>query len=217
VYYGILDSLALGGMELRNVPVSWSATESGADVSTDSDGMIGTWVFYHLLTIFDYAGQSLILRRPTPATVRKARADATRAGARPLPLWLAREQYLHSTGSIAGSGSRVLGVNFGGTGESAAVLLGDTAKQWGVRTDYDRPLETFGHSHATLTYPCYPKKIRLGAAAAHEVYCEADLTASINSLGFDVRAAFFHCFWKPCNITLDFTDMNLYVARGKAA
>ena len=41
-----------------------------------SDGMIGTWVFYHLLTTFDYAGRSLILRRRTPETASKARADA---------------------------------------------------------------------------------------------------------------------------------------------
>jgi hypothetical protein len=28
---------------------------------------------------------------------------------------------------------------------------------------------------------------------------------------------FAHCFFKPYNVTLDFTDMNLYIARGAAA
>ena len=37
-----------------------------------------------------------------------------------------------------------------------------------------------------------------------------------DSLGFDVPAAFFHSFHKPYNITIDFTDMNLYIAKGKA-
>jgi hypothetical protein len=27
---------------------------------------------------------------------------------------------------------------------------------------------------------------------------------------------FAHCFWKPYNITVDFANMNLYIARGKA-
>jgi hypothetical protein len=36
-------------------------------------------------------------------------------------------------------------------------------------------------------------------------------------LGFDVPVAFFHSFWKPNTITLDFTGMNLYIAPGKAA
>jgi len=121
---GYLESFKLGGIELRNVPVGWSESESGEDVGTDSDGMIGTWVFYHLLTTFDYAGRSLILRRPTPETAAKVRADAERAGAKPVPLWLAREQYVHSTGSFAGSGARVVGVNFGGGSEHAAVLVG---------------------------------------------------------------------------------------------
>lgn len=212
-HYGILDSLRLGGIELRNLPVGWSSTASGEDVDTDSDGMIGTWVFYHLLTTFDYAGRSLVLRPRTPETARQARSGAT-----PQPLWLAREQYLHTRGSVAGSGSGVVGVNFGGRGgESAAVLFGDTADKLGVRTDHDRPIGTFAHSHPAVTYPCYPKEIRLGNATARDIYCETHPQAEVAPFGFDVRAAFFHCFHKPYNITLDFTDMNLYLAHGPAA
>ncbi|MEU5884089.1 aspartyl protease family protein [Spirillospora sp. NPDC047279] len=216
-HYGVLDSFKLGGIELRNVPVGWSSTESGDDTDTDSDGMIGTWVFYHLLTTFDYAGRSLILRPRTPGTARKVRADAARAGVEPLPLWLAREQYVHSRGGIAGSGPRVVGVNLGGKGgESAAVVFGETAEQLRIRTDYDRPIGTFAQSHPAVTYPCYPKEIRLGDAVAKEVYCEANPNAALAPFGFDAPAAFSHCFHKPYNVTLDFTGMNLYIARGKA-
>ncbi|MEV1247296.1 aspartyl protease family protein [Nonomuraea sp. NPDC049750] len=219
-YYGILDSIKLGGIELRNVPVGWSSTESGEDVGTDSDGLIGTWVFYHLLTTFDYAGRQLILRRRTPEAARKARAAATQ----PLPLWLAREQYLHSTGSFTGAtGSRtgVVGVNLGGTSEIAAGLRGPTAEQLGVRSDYDREIGTFGSSHPAVVYPSYPKEIRLGIATAKEVYCYTNPNQQVNvpfpfGTGFDTMGWFSHCFWKPYNITVDFTDMNLYIARGKA-
>ena len=215
-YFGVLDSVKLGGIELRNIPVEWDETDQ-VGPGGPSDGMIGTWVFYHFLTTFDYAGQSLILRRPTPGTASKARADATRAGAKPLPLWLAREHMVHSSGSIAGSGARVVSVNIGGTGESAASMPGETANQLGVRTDYDRPIQTFAHSHPTVTYPCYPKEIRLGDATATEVYCETDPNMPVTQpYGFDVAANFAHCFYKPYNVTLDFTDMNLYIARGKA-
>jgi tetratricopeptide (TPR) repeat protein len=213
---GVLESFKLGGIELRNLPVSWMEWESGGDVTTENDGMIGTWVFYHLLTTFDYAGRQLILRRSTPEAAGKVRAAAQRAGAEPLPLWLARETALHSRGSIADSGPRVVGVGFGGVGENAAVLLGDTAEQLGIRTDYDRPIETFAHSHPTVTYPCYPKEIRLGDAAAKEVYCETDPNQPLARNGFDVLGGFHHCFFKPYNITLDFTGMNLYIARGPA-
>ncbi|MEV0389433.1 aspartyl protease family protein [Nonomuraea sp. NPDC050643] len=224
-YYGILDSFKLGGIELRNVPVGWSATESGDDVDTESDGLIGMWVFYHLLTTFDYAGRQLILRRRTPEAARKARAAATRAGVEPLPLWLAREQYLHSRGSFAGAaGSRtgMVGVNFGGVGEIAAGMRGKTAEQLGIRTDHDRQIGTFAHSHPAVVYPCYPKEIRIGNAVAKDIYCYTNPNQPVNvpwpyGTGFDTMGWFSHCFWKPYNVTVDFTDMNLYIARGAAA
>jgi hypothetical protein len=215
-YFGVLDSFKLGGIELRNIPVEWDDAPNRTN-----DGLIGTWVFYHLLTTFDYAGRSLILRRRTPETARKVRADAKRAGARPLPLWLAREQMVHSMGSFAGSGPRVVGVNVGGVSEFAAGMPGETAKQLGIRTDYDRPIQTFAHSHATVTNPCHPKEIRLGDAVAKDIYCEMDPNMPVNvpwpyGTGFDGMGYFAHSFYKPYNITLDFTDMNVYIARGKA-
>ncbi|QFG24167.1 aspartyl protease family protein [Actinomadura sp. WMMB 499] len=213
-YFGVLDSFRLGGIELRNVPVVWTDTDQ--DSPGGGDGIIGTWVFYHLLTTFDYAGRSLILRRPTPEASRRARADAARAGARPLPLWIAREHNLHSMGSVAGSAPAVVGLPIGGTSENAVVMSEETAKRLRVRTDYDRPLETFAHSHPTVTYPCYPEEVRLGGAVAKGVYSLVNPNGPLGRSGFDVLAAFFHSFYKPFNITLDFTEMNVYIARGKA-
>ncbi|WP_433519376.1 tetratricopeptide repeat protein [Nonomuraea sp. CA-143628] len=213
-YFGVLDSFKLGGIELRNIPVEWSETDTGEE---SNDGIIGTWVFYHLLTTFDYAGRSLILRRRTPETATQVRAAAERAGAQPLPLWLAREHMCHSTGSIAGSGPRVVAVPIGGTGEIAASMPGETAEQLRIRTDYDRPVETFAHSHPVVAYPCYPKEIRLGEAVAKEFYCMTNPSQPLAPFGFDVWAHISHSFYKPYNVTLDFTGMNLYIARGKAA
>jgi tetratricopeptide (TPR) repeat protein len=216
-YFGVLDSFKLGDIELRNIPVEWSETDASEELGGSHDGIIGTWLFYHLLTTFDYAGQSLILRRPTPETARKTRADALRAGIKPLPLWLAFDHQVHSTGSVAGSGTRVVSLAIGGESETAAFVPGETAKQLRIRTDYDRPIQTYGHSHPTTTYPCYPTQIRLGDATAKGIYCETDPDApAMQVWGFDVAAHLFHPFYKPYNITLDFTDMNVYIARGKA-
>ncbi|MGI5226635.1 tetratricopeptide repeat protein [Actinoallomurus sp. CA-142502] len=216
--YGVLDSIKLGDIEVRNVPVAWSELESGGDVPpVTNDGMIGTWFFYHYLTTFDYAGRSLILRRPTPATAKKVRAKAKRAGAAPLPLWLAFDHMVHSTGSIDGSGTRVMAVNLGGNGEIAAGMPGETAEQFGIRTDEDRPLETAAHSHPVVAYPCYPKEVRLGDATAKEAYCNVTSQMALTQpWGIDIWAHLSHCFYKPYNVTLDFTGMNLYIARGKA-
>ena len=91
-----------------------------------------------------------------------------------------------------------------------------TAKRLGVRIDYERPLQTFGHSHPTVVYPCYPKEISLGNAAAEEIYCNTDPNMQVAPYGFDILNSLFHSFYKPYNLTLDFTGMNLYIARGTA-
>ncbi|GGS98254.1 hypothetical protein GCM10010156_65570 [Planobispora rosea] len=211
---GILDSFKLGGIELRNIPVAWSDAQ---DDPGSGDGMIGTWILYHFLTTIDYAGRSLILRPRTPETARKARAAAERSGAEPLPLWLAHEHLLFSRGSVAGSGERVVALNIGGTGEMAAGMTEETARRLRIRTDYDRPVETSAGGRFLTAYPCYPREVRLGNAAANDVYCYAGGPGAPAREGFDVLAHFSHSFYKPYNVTLDFTDMRVYIARGEAA
>ncbi len=208
MYYGILESFKLGGIELRNIPVRWSDSEPNADFG---DGMIGVWVFYHFLTTAGYADRMLTLRRKTPETARKARADAERAGAERLPLWLARG--LLSRGSVADSGTRLMGLSVGGPGEMVAGLPEVTAKQLRIRIDYDRPVEAFAGGQPVVSYPCYPKEVRLGNVTAKDTYCYANNRAPGGE--YDVLGHVAHSFWKPYNVTLDFTDMNVYIARGK--
>ncbi|MBP2324801.1 tetratricopeptide (TPR) repeat protein [Kibdelosporangium banguiense] len=214
MYLGILESFRLGGIELRNIPVSWSDDDEPS--LTGGAGIFGTWVMYHFLTTIDYAGRSLILRRRTPETAGKARADAERAGAQPLPLWMAHEHIVFSRGSIAGSGPRVMGLNLGGLGEMIAGMSAATAEQLRVRVDYDRPMETSTGLMPALVYPSYPTEVRLGNAVAKDSYCLANQKSADAPHGFDVLGHFSHSFFKPYNVTLDFTDMNLYIVRGKA-
>ncbi|MFC4910144.1 hypothetical protein [Actinomadura gamaensis] len=59
-------------------------------------------------------------------------------------------------------------------------------------------------------------------AAANDIYCESDPNLPVDvpwpyGPGFDAIGHFAHCFFKPYDITLDFTGMNLSIARGKAA
>lgn len=220
LYYGVLESFKLGGIELRNIPVGWSERESGGDIAPEAhDGMIGTWVFSHLLPTFDYAGRSLILRRRTPETARRVRADAARAGVKPLPLWLAGEHLLHTEGSVTGvtgSATGVVALNIGGTGEQVAGISEETAKQLGVRIDHDRPLASYAGGQPVVPHPCYPKEVRLGAATAKGAYCYAGGENTLGHEGFHKLADFAHAFHKPYTITLDFTGMNVYIARGEA-
>lgn len=201
-YYGILGSFRLGDIELCDVPVRWPDVDDGPG----PDGMIGTWVLYHFLSTIDYAGRALVLRRRTPEAARRARA-----GAEPLPLWLAREQLTFSRGSFAGSGTRVIGLHLGGVGSNVAGMWEGTAKELRIRTDYDRPEETSAGGQAIVVYPCYPNEVRLGSATAKGAYSVASVRNLHDSHGFDVLGDLAHSFFKPYRITLDFVDMRVFV------
>lgn len=210
--YGILGSFKLGGIELRDVPVRWPDVDDGPG----PDGMIGTWVLYHFLSTIDYAGRSLILRRRTPETARQVRLAAERAGAEPLPLWLAREQLTFSRGSFADSGTQVVGLHIGGTGNNVAGMWEGTARELRIRTDYDRPEETSAGGQAVVVHPCYPKEVRVGNATAKGAYSVASVRNLHDGHGFDVLGDIAHSFYKPYNVTLDFVDMKVHIARGAA-
>ncbi|HEX8865944.1 MAG TPA: tetratricopeptide repeat protein [Lentzea sp.] len=211
-YYGILESFRLGEIELRNIPVHWSDGESTAD----SDGIFGTSIFYHLLTTVDYAGRQLILRRRTPENSRQARVTAERAGAEPLPLWLVRDHLTLSRGSFADSGPRVVGLHIGGTGSNVAGMFRGTAEELRVRIDHERPEESAAGGQPITVYPCYPKEVRLGNAFAKGAYSVTSERNLHDGHGFDVLGDFAHSFYKPYNVTLDFTAMKVYVTRGAA-
>ncbi|MET9627385.1 tetratricopeptide repeat protein [Lentzea sp. NPDC006480] len=211
-YYGILDSFRLGEIELRNIPVHWSDGEPSAD----SDGIFGTSIFYHLLTTVDYAGRQLILRRRTPENSRQARIAAERAGAEPLPLWLVRDHLILSRGSFADSGPRVAGLHIGGTGSNVAGVFRGTAEELGIRIDHERPEESAAGGLPITVYPCYPKEVRLGNAFAKGAYSVTSERNLHDGHGFDVLGDFAHSFYKPYNVTLDFTAMKVYLARGPA-
>nr|BFE78650.1 hypothetical protein GCM10020093_012510 [Planobispora longispora] len=83
------------------------------------------------------------------------------------------------------------------------------------------PDRDVGRGRFLTAYPCYPEEIRLGGATARDAYCYADSRpggpGGPGREGFDVLANFSHSFYKPYHVTLDFTDMKVYLARGKAA
>ncbi|MEV6241348.1 tetratricopeptide repeat protein [Lentzea sp. NPDC051838] len=199
-YYGVLDSLRLGGIELRNIPVNWSDGDSG----DDSDGIFGTSIFYHLLTTVDYAGRKLVLQRKTAA--RQVSGEV-------LPLWLADDHLTFSRGSFDGSGQRVVALHVGGTGNNVAGMYEGTAKALKIRIDRDRPEETAAGGQAVSVYPCYPREVRLGGVTARDAYSLAGQQPGHEGHGFDVLGEFAHSFFKPCSVTFDFAAMKFSIAR----
>ncbi|WP_435061688.1 aspartyl protease family protein [Amycolatopsis thermoflava] len=75
IHLGILDAIRFGDLEIRNIPMQWTNQPKPAlpDGAVPA-GVLGTTVFYRLLTTMDYARRALVLRRtdtrPGPRTPR---------------------------------------------------------------------------------------------------------------------------------------------------
>jgi tetratricopeptide (TPR) repeat protein len=212
---GILESLRIGEIEVRNLPVAWGAfSEPAPPGGPTPQGAIGTVLFSHFLTTLDYQGQGFVLRRKSQEGLREFQAAARRRGYRPLPLWLA-DTRLFSThfpctlGSLNNFGPRVVSMDTGGS----KIGIGTTAQvaqEAGITIDYNDPVEFNGQ----LLPSIHPDRISLGDAAGRHVpgvITRQQAGAGPNGFQFQTIGNFTHEFFKPFAVTLDFLGMSLYV------
>jgi hypothetical protein len=101
--------------------------------------VVGTDIFYRFLTTLDYAGQELVLRRKTRSQLRSFRAEARRAGAEVLPLWLATDHLACTLGSLNEHGPRIVLLDTGGIG-IGLVTTKQFAQLSGIDVDYANPI-----------------------------------------------------------------------------
>ncbi|GAA3454813.1 aspartyl protease family protein [Dactylosporangium matsuzakiense] len=206
LHLGVLGSLRLGDIELRNLPVQWADLDLPAlpDGSPPA-GVLGTTVLYHLLSTLDYAGGALLLRRkdePAPYTTN------------PLPLWLAGDHFPCTLGTLRDYGPRVVTLDTGGVGHGLDTTA-EIAERAGIPVDYAHPEQVEG----TDVYPIRPDRIALGRAVARNVRGNAVAAlwpglpgpGQSAMFGFDVIANFTHEYFRRFSVTFDYTAMRLSV------
>lgn len=106
IHLGILESIRIGDIELRNIPMQWIDMQRPAlSDGSQPAGVLGTTTFHHLLTTMDYAGQALELRR---------RTTGFRTAGDRLPLWLAGDHFPCPLSSMNDYDPRVVTLDTGG-------------------------------------------------------------------------------------------------------
>ncbi|HET6711340.1 aspartyl protease family protein [Amycolatopsis sp.] len=206
IHLGILESLRVGGIELRNIPMQWADIRRPAlPDGTQPTGVLGTTVFYHLLATMDYAGRALRLRQ---------RAAGCRTAGHRLPLWLAGDHFPCSLGSVLGYGPRVVTLDTGGLAHGLDTTV-ELAERLGIPVDRAHPRQMGG----TTVYPITAERISLGGATGHDVRGFASERGGLGipgpgqagQFGFTPIANFTHEFFKPFAITFDYTAMRLFI------
>lgn len=207
IHLGILESIRIGDIELRNIPMQWIDMQRPAlPDGSQPAGVLGTTTFYHLLTTMDYAGGALVLRR---------KAAGTRTSGHRLPLWLAGDHYPCSLGSMNDYGPRVVTLDTGGLAHGLDTTV-EMAERVGMTVDYDHPRQMGGNT----VYPITADRVALGRAVGHDVRGFASERGGLGipgpgqagQFGFTPIANFTHEFFKPFAVTFDYANMHLYVS-----
>ena len=130
VEQGRIDSLALGPLVVKHVPVHILPTRrfAAAGGGRRIDGILGTNPFYHFLPTLDYPGRSLILRRRTPEQLRALETQASTGGHIVVPFWLAGDGFY---GPFPASLEQTFGFRIGG------VISHTFFKGYAVTFDFD--------------------------------------------------------------------------------
>src|SRR5262245_46437362 len=208
--HGVANAIRIGEVELRNVPVVWpdQIPIPRLPDGTLPAGFVGNEIFYRFLTTLDYAGRSLVLRRKTKTELQRFRAEAARAGAEVLPLWLA-DHLACTLGSLNDFGPRVVLLDSGAIG-FGFVSIARFARAAGIELGDPGP--------GGFYFPV-AEEISLGDAVGHDMRglvrpdsCPSGLCPlPPDLLPFEVISAFGHEFNKRFALTFDFVDMNLYI------
>ncbi|GAA0947910.1 aspartyl protease family protein [Nonomuraea longicatena] len=206
MYYGIARSVRIGDLEVRNAPVHWNeADRPNLPDGTEAEGTIGTVHFYHFLTTMDYGHRQFVMRRRTAANRRAVRAEVARLKGETLPLWLAKDHFPCTLGSLDDFGPRVVTFDTGGPGRGIGTSVA-FAERAGIEMGPPEPWKGgVGHRIA-------PERLSLGRATRRRVTGWAEENPRVGAgMKFDTIANFTHDFFKPFAITFDYDDMNLYI------
>jgi hypothetical protein len=215
---GRIDSLAVGEVLVRNVPIHTLDMAAFADVfhGLEVHGIVGTRLLMHFLATIDYVQGALVLRRRTrssggsPARILGPHATV-------IPLWVGQSHYMLAPGTVNDAGPMLFFVDTGLTGVGFSAPPG-TLQQAGMVVDWSAARDGVGGFGKVKTVDFTVDQLALGTGSARVVQRNVPAVASDppvpilgEQLGFRVDGMVSHQFFRTSAITLDFEDMCLVV------
>jgi predicted aspartyl protease len=208
---GRVRSLGLGGWTMNDVPVQLLDTRrlsSGFGIK-QLDGILGTIVFYHFLTTFDYAKGELVLRRKTPANARRFLTEAGKSPS--IPFWLTGDHFILSQGKVNALPAMLFFVDTGIAGAGAKLTQAIIDKA-GIHLEQKKASQGVGAGGTFRTVPYTIPKLSLGDFSEMNVPGIFDGPLPMATvLGFDVPGMIGHGAFLRHSITFDFSSMHIII------
>lgn len=208
---GRIDSLILGDLEIRNLPVKilerrfFAAGAPGKTV----DGIIGTIVLYHFLATLDYVRGELVLRPRTKKVLTQFEKQTKKGGAIVVPFWMAGDHFILAWGRINDSRPMLWFVD---TGLAGGGFIGSAATLKEAGIEVPAPSAVPAGAVVGQTSPFVVEKLSLGDAVEHRI---SGLQGQFSAFsGIRLDGIISHQFFRPYALTLDFEKMRLFLQKG---
>ncbi|MCX6562404.1 MAG: aspartyl protease family protein [Candidatus Aminicenantes bacterium] len=220
VGFGRVDSLKIGQVTLKAVPISILPTQrfskGFADGKYTIGGIVGTGVLKQFLATMDYPGEQLVLRRADEEGRRDFRQATQGKAVVEAPFVLAMTHFIMARGSLDGKDGLTFFVDSGLASEAAFAAPAQTLKYAGVpipETKVEDGIGGGGGGFATGLF----KIARLGLGPLVQENLKGEYGAnppeSYWRLGFINDGIISHQFLKKYAWTIDFARMTMTFAK----
>jgi hypothetical protein len=201
--HGAADSLSIGDMTIRNLPVNVLDLEPMGPMlgSPGLAGCIGTCLLYRFLATIDYPGEALVLRRKAPLSEP---ADA----AIDLPFLLADDHFMLAEGRLNDGPPTTFFVDSGLAG-GAFACPASTLKEAGVKRGSGPIVEGRGGGGTMKVWPFDVASLCLGGARRQGLQGIAGVFPPQLewAYGFRIGGLISHEFLRSYAVTFDFERM----------
>ena len=210
---GRIESLALGGWTVRNLPV---ATLPLRQLSEDFgvkriDGVIGTTFFYHFLATLDYPRGELVLRHKSARSVDQFMQASAKAPRIAVPIWMAGDHFMVGWGQVESLPPSLLFVDTGLMG-GGVKLAASVIKAAGITLDESKAGEGAGGGGTLKVIPYDVRRVSFGDLEEENVRGLYDGPFPWEeTFGFHLAGMVGHNFFKPHAVTFDFQDMEVFI------
>jgi hypothetical protein len=213
IVQGAADSLDLGDIRVRNLPVQIMDLRAIGVALGEPElaGVVGTVLLYRLRATIDYPGGALVLRR------KQSPADAPGAGAIEVPFWMADDHFILAEGSLD-DGPPLLFFVDSGLGGGAFTCPASTLQEAGIDLRSAPHGEGPGGGGSVGLRPFEVASLSLGGARREQLIGIAGpFPPQLEwEYGFRIGGLISHEFLRAYAVTFDFQRMSMRLEPGPA-
>lgn len=214
---GRVDSVTLGKITIRNVPVQILGTRrfSAAAHGKRVDGVLGICLLSHFLTTFDYPKGELVLRPKRPDQPRPFEDLVKNGQGQAMPFWMAGDHFIVTWGKVNRSPPLLFFVDTGLAG-GGFVCPATTLKDAGIKAPQGSEVEGIGGGGTLRAVEFKVPYLSLGGVEARDIqsYLGVFPPTLEYGEGFRIAGIVSHEFFRPYSLTFDFRGMRLFVTKG---